>query len=222
MSGHTKTAASKATMICLGATGQQGKDHHSCAKVYHSRLEDANPTEGVGSKFPVSSLSLEAHEALERSLQQGWDATWSDEAGVTSAGVTAKAEAMGRILKNTSHLFFAGVAFKYQQFDPNPAQAARLAWSLGMIPTTSGARTGEPPQATKLQQMKEGATYPLAVASGLSPDNIGELAPWIEHALVATGVSVDFHHFDPRQLKEFRDRFLTIDKNIMLATQPKF
>ena len=114
------------------------------------------------------------------------------------------------------------MAFKYQQFDPNPAQAARLAWSLGMIPTTSGARTGEPPQATKLQQMKEGATYPLAVASGLSPDNIGELAPWIEHALVATGVSVDFHHFDPRQLKEFRDRFLTIDKNIMLATQPKF
>ena len=54
---HTKTACAKAK-FCLGTTiCQQGKDRHSCAKFYHSRLEDATPTEGVGSKLPVSSLS---------------------------------------------------------------------------------------------------------------------------------------------------------------------
>lgn len=98
---------------------------------------------------------------------------------------------------------FGSVAFKYQPDEPNPAEAARQALAVGMIPTTSGAATGLAPEIAKIKGMSAAASGRLAVASGMTPDNVAEYAPHLSHILVATGVARDEHTLDPLLLRRF-------------------
>lgn len=152
----------------------------------------------------VNYLSLSAPAALERSLLGNFDATWSDAPGVRSDEIQAKAYAVELLLqRNPKHRFFGSVAFKYQVPDPNPARAARLASQLGMIATTSGEATGVAPPARKLALMRTAlGESPLALASGVTPDNAYELGRFLSHVLVATGISSSFYEFDRQLLKE--------------------
>lgn len=157
-----------------------------------------------GLKVGVNYLSLPAHIALPRSIALGADATWDDAPGVRSDRVDPLVEqAIVPVLQsNPGHLYFASVAFKYQPVDEDPPRAAALAASLGMIPTTSGVRTGEPPTAAKLWSMRQAlGTHPLAVASGIDPDNAYELGRFLTHVLVSTGISSSFHDFDEGLLR---------------------
>ena len=157
-----------------------------------------------GLKVGANYLGMPAHFAVVRSLFLGLDATWTDDPGVRSDGVDPMArEATVPVLKqNPGHLFFGSVAFKYQPVDPDPPAAARAALALGMIPTTSGAATGVPPQASKLHAMRQAlGDGPLAVASGIDPDNAYELGRFLTHILVSTGISSSFHEFDEGLLR---------------------
>lgn len=87
--------------------------------------------------------------------------------------------------------------------EPSPAMAALNALTLGFVPTTSGPATGKAPELSKVRAMWDEADHTLAVASGLTPDNIAAFAPYVSHALVATGVSRDEHHFDAELLRVF-------------------
>lgn len=150
-------------------------------------------------KVGVNYLGVPAHLAVVRSLYLGLDATWTDEPGVRSDGVhPLTLDATVPVLqRNPGHLFFGSVAFKYQPADADPPAAARAALALGMIPTTSGAATGVPPQASKLHAMRQAVgDGPLAVASGIDPDNVYELGRFLTHILVSTGISSSFHEFD--------------------------
>lgn len=151
-----------------------------------------------GLRVGVNYLSLAAPDALARSLENGLHATWSDRPGVSSAGPDADGMRIARVLRNNPmHLFFGSVAFKYQPVDPCPEQAAVEAAKLHMIATTSGLATGEPPTADKLFRMRQSlGEAPLAVASGISPDNAFELGRFLTHVLVATGISKSFYEFD--------------------------
>ncbi len=126
-----------------------------------------------GLKVGVNYLSLPAPVALVRSLGLGLDATWTDRPGVRSAGADESVEAVTPVLRmNPGHLFFGSVAFKYQLPERDPARAAVRAHGLGMIPTTSGPATGVPPSPEKLYGMRKAlGDAPLAVASGITPDN---------------------------------------------------
>lgn len=152
----------------------------------------------------VNYLSLPAHIALPRSLGLGLDATWTDSPGIRSDGVCPMVEQgiMPVLERNPEHLFFASVAFKYQPVDADPAGAAIAAARLGMIPTTSGPRTGQPPSADKLQAMRAAlGDGPLAVASGIDPENAYELGRFLTHVLVSTGISSSFYEFDESLLR---------------------
>lgn len=163
-------------------------------------------------KVGVNFLSMPAHAALQRSLMLGLDATWSDRPGVRSDRVSPLVDStlVPLLEEHPTHLFFASVAFKYQVTDPAPAEAACAALARAMVPTTSGEATGLAPAIEKIQSMRAGLTRvnggkraPLAIASGLTPDNIAQFRPLITHALVATGVSSDFYHFDEILLNTF-------------------
>ena len=43
----------------------------------------------------------------------------------------------------------------------------------------------------------------LAVASGMTPDNISEFKPYLSHVLVSTGISKDEYHFDEEKINAF-------------------
>lgn len=97
------------------------------------------------------------------------------------------------------------MAFKYQRTDPSPGVAALHAFQLGMIPTTSGDQTGRAPSINKIQLIRNTlpSESPLAVASGMTPENIEDYLPYVSHYLVSTGISSDGYHFDLKRLEQF-------------------
>jgi len=87
-------------------------------------------------------------------------------------------------------LHFGGVAFKHQEQVSDPAAAARLAQPYVDVVTTSGAATGVPAPLAKIAAMKAAlGDHPLAVASGVTPENIGQYLGLVDCFLVATGIS---------------------------------
>lgn len=89
---------------------------------------------------------------------------------------------------------FGGVAFKY--IDPNPEDENLLnqcksAIAYVDVATTSGDKTGSPPSLQKLKTIHrylEGKT-PLALASGVTEDNVLEMKPYIDYFFVASSIS---------------------------------
>jgi hypothetical protein len=159
----------------------------------------------------VNLLDSAPAQALEASLAAGLDATWTDRPGVSSDYVGAEAFRVSERLKSApSHLFFGSVAFKYQALERHPDVAARRAKALGMIPTTSGTATGEAPTPGKTDLMKAAiGETPLALASGITPANIGLFLPSTTYFLVATGISSDEHRLDPQLCSELMARVRT-------------
>jgi phosphoribosylanthranilate isomerase len=154
----------------------------------------------------VNFLSTPAEKALATGKDMGLDMIWSDSPGVSSEEVTDAAHRIAAALTaEDSPIFFGSVAFKYQKLDPNPAGAAVAAALLGMLPTTSGLETGAAPDVQKIMSIRRalGTTHPLAVASGMTPANVRQYTPYVTHYLVATGVSIDDHHFDQEKLSAF-------------------
>ncbi|KWT98026.1 hypothetical protein APY03_0697 [Variovorax sp. WDL1] len=157
-------------------------------------IKAAWPTKQVG----INYLTLPAVEAIRRNVAAGLDMTWADNARVN----TTEDDALGlpiaaELRKYPGHAFFGGVAFKYQAAEPNPGLAAQRAVEFGMIPTTSGEATGKAADVEKLKLMRAAlGEAPLAIASGITPDNVNLYAPYLTHILVATGVSASFHDFD--------------------------
>ncbi len=87
-------------------------------------------------------------------------------------------------------IYFGGVAFKYQKPVKNVAEVALLAKPYVDVVTTSGPGTGEAADIGKIRLMKAAlGDHPLAIASGITPENVGEYKPYIDCFLVATGVS---------------------------------
>lgn len=168
------------------------------------RIRQAHPTLKVG----VNLLGVNPLMVLSQSLAAGLDATWTDSPGVTSRNVSSMAQAIADLLKDhPDHQFFGSVAFKYQPAESDPSAAAHAAARLGMVPTTSGAATGAAPAESKLAAMREAlGGRPLAVASGITPENVEVLGPYLTHILVATGVSDTFHELSAPKLQALMHR----------------
>jgi hypothetical protein len=162
-------------------------------------------------KVGVNYLTMNAFDGLRRAEKNLFDAYWTDESGVRSDGVEEVARNVQWFLSICRPiLFFGSVAFKYQKSDPDPSMAAERATRLGMIPTTSGSATGKAPPVEKVKMMREFIQHrPLALASGVTPENVLSLAPYVSHILVSTGISKSFFEFDADKLKalveELRD-----------------
>lgn len=160
-------------------------------------IRERHPRMLVGINF----LEAGGDGALRACRAHGLDMTWTDRQPTHSADAPwNEAEKLRAELDGApGHLVFVGVAFKHQRREPDPAGAARRALAHGFIPTTSGTATGVAAEIGRIADLRAaiGPDAPLAVASGITPDNVGEYAPYLSHVLVATGVSSSFHEFDP-------------------------
>jgi predicted TIM-barrel enzyme len=109
--------------------------------------------------------------------------------------------AAARAASGWNGLYFGGVAFKYQRQVGDLERAAQIASRYLEVVTTSGAGTGIPAEIDKLQRMKAalGAT-PLAVASGITPENVANYLPCVDCFLVATGISRSWTELDSDKL----------------------
>ncbi len=102
-------------------------------------------------------------------------------------------------------LYFGGVAFKYQNEEGAPAQAAKTASKFLDVITTSGTRTGTPPTVEKIRLMRDAiGDHPLAIASGITPENVSLFLPYVNCVLVATGISKTDTELDAKLVSQLR------------------
>lgn len=142
------------------------------------------------------------------------DGLWKDKGGVrenedgtinVNEARTIEFYIKGMNTFNLQTLYFGGVAFKYiNDIKTNFKEAARRAVDFMDVITTTGEATGSAPVIEKIKQMKEGAgDHPLAIASGMTAENVQEFMPYVKCFLVATGISRDFHNLDPSKTRSF-------------------
>lgn len=165
------------------------------------------PEKLVGLNF----LSRSAVDAVRITAGAGLDMTWADNAQVHTAQPLDKAQAIAAALADyPGHRFLGGVAFKHQAWEPLPASAAQRAKWLGFIPCTSGSATGVAAEVAKIVRMHDAlAGGELAIASGITPDNVLDFAPYLTHILVATGVSKNEYDFDFELLSQLMGKLNT-------------
>lgn len=141
------------------------------------------------------------------------DAYWADDACMDERQTTqteAEAIAAIRAASGWQGMYFGGVCFKKQRpVDPALNEySARLALPFMDVVTTSGVATGEATDLTKIDDFRRGlGAAPLAIASGVTPDNAAQYAADVDCFLVATGINRpgDFYNIDPARLAALLD-----------------
>lgn len=151
-------------------------------------------------------------------IPEGVGGIWVDNAMIDERGedqqrATSVLEARKRSGREQT-LYFGGVAFKYQRQVDDLAAAAQKASHLMDVVTTSGAGTGRAAHVEKIRTMKQAlGTFPLAIASGITPDNIKEYLPYSDCYLVATGISKSFTELDEGLLRQLLTLVRSHDEN---------
>jgi hypothetical protein len=162
----------------------------------------------VASAFPefwlgVNCLSWTPEDTFAR-VGDRVAGVWVDDAGIDEN--REDQPAARRILDAQARagwkgLYFGGVAFKYQRPVKEHALAARRAAPFMDVVTTSGPGSAQAASPDKVRAMKAGAGQaPLAIASGISPENVGDYLDHADCFLVATGISYTFEELDPGRL----------------------
>ena len=81
---------------------------------------------------------------------------------------------------------------------------AKEAVSFGVdVVTTSGMATGCAASIDKVEMMRRAlGKHPLALASGVTPENVDSYLPYVDAFLVASGIEQEFGSFNPRRVAE--------------------
>lgn len=154
----------------------------------------------------INSLDLSPLQTIE-SVPSDVSGIWVDEAGLDEEAddvvLVARSNWARRQQRNDwSGLYFGGVAFKYQKYVSDPARIVRHAMKYMDVITTSGEKTGSPPDIEKIRAMRSAiGEFPLAIASGITPENIAQYLDLVDCFLVATGVSRGFCELDAERVK---------------------
>lgn len=139
---------------------------------------------------------------------------WSDNAGIDERSTTQPTGELFRKSRQDSGwhgLYFGGVAFKYQRVVPDtqvPA-AARNAVPWMDVITSSGPGTGNAASVEKAKALRSGAgSHPIALASGVTPENVGGFLPYVSAYLVASGIETAKYSgiLVPERTKSLADR----------------
>jgi len=171
----------------------------------HEVVDRAFPGWWIG----VNCLDLGPEEVFDK-IPASVAGVWVDDGRVRedqAEQTEAAALARVRAAAGKPALLFGGVAFKYQRAVDDVAKAARIAAGYMDVVTTSGPGTGHAADVAKIRAMKQalGAT-PLAIASGITPENVGEYLPIADCFLVATGISSSFDELDKGRVAALVDR----------------
>jgi len=147
----------------------------------------------------VNILGSDPMDVVDAAARDGLDGVWSD----NHLRHISDQEYQG------APLYFGGTAFKYQK--PMGAadlpRAARCAMGVMDVVTTSGPGTGMAAPVEKVRVMREAlGKFPLAIASGITPDNVDGFLPYVDAYLVATGIEREFGWLDAKKTKALADR----------------
>ncbi|MCX6725718.1 MAG: adenine phosphoribosyltransferase [Candidatus Shapirobacteria bacterium] len=179
----------------------EGMNHHDLLKMYEVVQKEV-PTFWLG----INYLDLRAIHVFEN-LNSHINGAWVDDAEIfEQVNLQLNAEKISEARKKSGWkgLYFGGVAFKYQREVNNYKKVAEIAKHYMDVITTSGTQTGSAPDLRKIEIMKEAVgDSPLAIASGISPENVGKFKKVADCFLVATSIlKPGTEDFDPSKVKE--------------------
>lgn len=107
--------------------------------------------------------------------------------------------------------YFGGVAFKYQAPVKDLEKVCLIAKNYMDVVCTSGPGTGKAADVAKLMRMKSVLDQtPLAVASGISIDNVLDYKDCVDIFMVASSISLDHANLDPEKTKALADKIHSI------------
>ncbi len=164
---------------------------------YHGAVEE-HPEFWIG----MNCLDLTGEQVFHK-VPDSLGGVWVDDGGVSeeSSGYARKIKE-SRENSTFPGLYFGGVAFKGQAHVDDVQKVAATAIDFMDVVTTSGPQTGFAAPVEKIAAMKESiGDRPLALASGVTIDNVGDYLPYVDYFLVATGISKSFHELDPVKVR---------------------
>jgi predicted TIM-barrel enzyme len=184
--------------------------------ISHGRMTDTELIEvrqWAKDKIPdfwigLNCLRMDPEEVF-RNIYATTDGLWLDDIGVRPEGKNmARTAAIDESRQQSGWrgLLFGSIAFKYQvQISAKDLPSVALAAKKYCdVITTSGPATGKPPSVGKIKAIREAVgNFPIAIASGMTPANVGDYLPYADCFLVATGISTDFTNLHPWKLKQF-------------------
>lgn len=136
------------------------------------------------------------------------DAYWADDARIDErVEQQTIADEIAQIREDSGWdgVYLGGVAFKKQR--PVSAESYATAAKLSMpyldVVTTSGIATGQEADLSKIETFRDAiGDAPMALASGITPENAADYCGIVTCFLVATGINYpdDFYNIDPARL----------------------
>ena len=160
-------------------------------------------------------LSINPVEAIISDYEFGFDGLWIDNPGLYSDREDLIVSKINEELKlRPDFAFYGSIAFKTHQYeDLDPGLAAHLASDMGWFPTTSGTATGVAADLAKIRNIRACLHRRLlAIASGITVDNIDTYLPYVDHFLVATGISKSFYEFDIKLVHQMAQKIKEYNK----------
>lgn len=157
----------------------------------------------------VNLLSRSPAKALTTALEGCGpiDGIWSDNAGIDEhRAMHPGAEAFIAARREVSWggLYFGGVAFKYQRqvACEDLGRAASEASAYMDVVCTSGSGTGVAADLEKVRGLHGGlGGHALALASGITAQNVRDYLPYAQAFLVGTGIETSFGVLDPKKIE---------------------
>jgi hypothetical protein len=179
------------------------------------KVRRLHPKWFVGLNF----LDLSTAAAIEN-VPGSASALWVDDAGISQPATDVvdtqqadeyQALRTRRRNEDESHsLYFGSIAFKGQKAVTSPGPVAYQAAQLMDVVVTSGPATGVPPTLEKMQEIRRWAPrIPLAIASGITAENIGPFLPLVDCFMVATGISDSHTELNPQKTRQLADTIHT-------------
>jgi hypothetical protein len=162
----------------------------------------------------VNLLGFTAADVLERGLagcDGRLDGIWADNAHVDEVAAeqpAAQSFVDARRARGWSGLYFGGVAFKYQREVPDDklGRAAAAALPFVDVVCTSGPGTGHAAEVDKVASMRAGIADrgALALASGVTEDNVAGFLPHVDAFLVGTGIERELGVLEPARVERLQ------------------
>ncbi|MBM3205739.1 adenine phosphoribosyltransferase [Candidatus Shapirobacteria bacterium] len=198
---HNAEIAKESNADGVFLISMKGMNHQDLLKM-HAMVKKEFATWWVG----VNYLDLPTICVFEN-LNSKVGGIWADNARIyefLKEQIYAEQIAHARKESGWQGLYFGGVAFKYQENVNNVKKAAGIAKHYMDVVTTSGEATGSAPDLRKIEIMKEAVgDSPLAIASGISPENVKNYLKCADCFLVATSLlKPGTEDFDPSRVKK--------------------
>lgn len=165
----------------------------------------------------VNYLGVDNLQALQDAASLGCKMLWSDNAEMDEEDYQISGERLLELQQKLDVRFFGGVHFKYQRKPKRSiGESLRRAVRYVEYPTLSGRATGVAADLdfireahSVFQQEVNNDNRGLAIASGISTDNVELYLPYIDAFLVASSIinaSSDDEYFDPSKLGNLRKK----------------